>query len=159
MSRTNRIRNFIKESPPHAKCVIVSDVIHDRIIMSYDGNKFLWSWESGLLCPGATGAVDVHPLAAEALILEEIMSFVRMEGIISEEIIYINPGGEKTDGIIMNPNDIGDIDFDVLIKKEKIKDLYERFISDNDSVTEEMIGEAISFGVLTPFLSLVNLNL
>lgn len=159
MSRTNRIKKFIKQSPPHAKCVVVSDVIHDRVIMSYHGNKFLWSWQDGLLCPGSSSAVDVHPLAAEALIVEEIMSFIRMEGIVSEEIIYINPGGEKTDGIVMNPNDIGDMSFDILIQKEKVKDLYERFISDNDSVTEEMIGEAISFGVLTPFLSLVNLNL
>ncbi len=145
MSRANRIKKFIKQSPPHAKCVVVSDVIHDRVVMSYHGNKFLWSWNDGLLCPGSSSAVDVHPLAAEALIVEEI--------------IYINPGGEKTDGIVMNPNDIGDMSFDILIQKEKIKDLYERFISDNDSVTEEMIGEAISFGVLTPFLSLVNLNL
>ncbi len=83
MPRTNRIKKFIKQSPPHAKCVVVSDVIHDRVVMSYHGNKFLWSWNNGLLCPGSSSAVDVHPLAAEALIVEEIMSFIRMEGIIS----------------------------------------------------------------------------
>ena len=108
-------------------------------------------------------SVDQVKLRAEdndeiksALVVEEIMALIRMEGISTGEITYINEGGNSIKGIMFNP-EIDGFDFDIVLKKEKIKDLYERFVSEDDELTEEIIGEAISFGVLSPFLTLVNL--
>ncbi len=157
MTHRNRLIKFIESRPPRANCVVISDTIQNRVMLSFSGNKLLWHWiDGGLVCPGSTAPMDIHPLAAEALIVEEIMSLIRMEGVTSEEIVYVNEGGENVGGIMFNP-EIDGFDFDVVLKKEKIKDLYERFVAENDELTEEIIGEAISFGVLSPFLTLVNL--
>ena len=157
MSSRNRILDYLKTSLPKAECVIISDVVHGRVILSFNGDKILWKWDNGLVCPGSDVPLHISPLAAEALVVEEIMALVRMEGIETEAIIYVGPGGEQTDGIIFTPPELGEINFDTVLKKDKIKELYERFIFEGDNLNEEIIGEAISYGVLSPFLSLVNL--
>ena len=157
MSARNRIIDYLQSSPPKAECVVVSDVLGYRVIMSYDGTKLLWKWDNGLVCPGSSVPVPIDALAAEALVTEEVISFFKMEGINIEKVIYINPMGEKVDGIIISPPELGVVNFDVILKKVKIKQLYERFIDEGDNLSEEIIGEAISYGVLSPFLSLVNL--
>jgi len=157
MSSRNRIVNYLKSSPPKAECVVVSDIIHSRVVVSYHGSKLLWKWDNGLVCPGSDIPLPIDALAAEALIIEEIMSFIRMEGVSLDEIIYVGPDGERTDGVIFSPPELGIINFDTVLKKDKIKELYERFVFEGDNLNEEIIGEAISYGVLSPFLSLVNL--
>lgn len=157
MLRNNRILKYLKAAPLKAECVIVSDIIHSRVILSYAGTKLLWKWDNGLVCPGSSIPLSIHALAAEALIVEEVMSFLRMEGINLDKIIYVSPSGEKTDGIIISPPELGIVNFDIVLKKDKIKELYERFIDEDDNLSEEIVGEAISYGVLSPFLSLVNL--
>jgi len=158
MSSRNRILNYLQLSPPKAQCVVVSDINGYRVVLSYDGTKLLWRWDNGLICPGSQVPLAISPLAAEALITEELLAFLRMEGVNTDEVIYVTPGGEKTDGIIINPPELGTVNFDVILKKLKVKELYEKFIDENDNLSEDIIGEAISFGVLSPFLSLVNLN-
>lgn len=151
-----RILKYLKETP-QAKSIVVSDLLRNRVVLSYNGNKLVWEWVGGLKCPDGA-VVDIHPLAAEALVVEEIMNFFRMEGIDTSTVAYINHIGHVIDGVIVNiADDDEESPFDIVLKKEKIKDLYERFVFAKDCLTEEMIGEAISFGVLTPFLSLVNL--
>jgi hypothetical protein len=156
MTSNNRLLNYLKENPPQAKCVIVSDLEAAKVTLSYEGEVLCWSWKDGLICPGASSPLDIHVLAAEALVTEEIMLFLRMEGIKTEEVIQVNAVGEKLGAIRLNPPELGEITFDIAVKKEKVKELYERF-SINDRLTEELIGEAIAFNVLSPFLSLVNL--
>jgi hypothetical protein len=158
MSSKNRILKYIQSSPPKAECVVISDVCGYRVILSYDGTKLLWKWDNGLVCPGSRVPIAIHALAAEALVTEEMMAFFRMEGVDTDKVIYVTPSGEKTDGIIISPRELGTIDFDVILKKIKIKELYEKFIDEDDNLSEDIIGEAIRFGVLSPFLSLVNLN-
>ena len=158
MSSKNRILKYLQSSPVTARCVVISDVVGHRVVVSYDGAKLLWKWDNGLVCPGSRVPLSIHALAAEALVTEEIMAFFRMEGVDTDKVIYVAPGGEKTDGILISPPELGIINFDIILKKLKIKELYESFIYENDSLSEEMIGEAISYGVLSPFLSLVNLN-
>ncbi len=151
-----RILKYLKETPL-AKSIVVSDLLRDRVILSYSGNKLVWEWTAlGLQCPDGA-VVDIHPLAAEALVVEEIMNFFRMEGVDTSTVAYINHIGHTVDGVIVDVPHNEESPFDITLKKEKIKDLYERFVYAKDCLTEEMIGEAISFGVLTPFLSLVNL--
>lgn len=157
MSSSNRILKYLKSSPPRAEYVVISDIIHSRVVLSYNGTKLLWKWDNGLVCPGSNIPLPIHPLSAEALVTEEVISFFRMEGVDCDKVIYVSHTGEKTDGIIISPPELGVINFDVVLKKDKIKELYERFIDENDSLSEEIVGEAISYGVLSPFLSLVNL--
>lgn len=157
MSVPNRILKYLKETnPPFARCVIVSDTNRNRVVVSYAGDKLLWSWKSGLLCPGSRDPVKVHPLAAEALVIEEITTLFSMEGVAPEEILYLNPDGEKINGVYFNPPEL-DETFQTTLKKEKIKELYWRFIEAGDELSEELIGEAIASSVLGPFLSIVNL--
>lgn len=156
MNSRNRISEYLKNNPPKAKCVIVCDSDSAKVTLSYDGEVLTWSWNNGVVCPGGGGPIKIHPLAAEALVTEELMIFLRMEGIKTEEVIQVNAVGEKVSVISFNPPELGEITFDVALKKEKVKELYERFTVDN-RLTEELIGEAIAFGVLSPFLSLVNL--
>jgi hypothetical protein len=155
----NRILNYLKDSSPKAECVVTSDLIGYRVILSYNGAKLIWRWDNGLICPGSESSIKLHPLAAEALISEEVNSFFRMEGVDMNLVIFVSHAGEKTDGIIMHPPEVGATSFELVLKKFKIKELYDKFISDDDILSEEHIGEAISYGVLSPFLSLVNLNL
>lgn len=154
----NRILKFMKEEPPmFAKVVVVSDEVEKKVVMSYGGDKIMWRWvDNGLECPGLSSKVEIHPLAAEALIVEEIVALLRMEGVDTREVTYVNTGGEKIDGVRMSPpfNEDG---FELIVKKEKIKELYETFVAGNDKLTEDIIGQAISYGVLNPLLSLVNL--
>ena len=140
-----------------ARCVIVSDIPRHRVIVSYAGDKLLWHWDRGLLCPGSNSPIEIHPLSAEALVIEEVTTFLRMEGVTNDEIIYLNPSGEKVDGIFLSPPGVDTSTFDGVFKKEKIKELYWRFVQDGDKLTEELVGEAIGSNVLGPFLSLVNL--
>lgn len=140
-----------------ASCVIISDIPRHRIIVSYAGDKLLWQWKDGLICPGSNDTIDIHPLAAETLVIEEITTFLRMEGVDTNEIIYLNPDGERVDGIFLCPPGVSTFKFDDVFKKEKIKELYWRFIQDGDKLTEEIVGEAIASSVLGPFLTLVNL--
>lgn len=156
MSSRNRIYEYLQNNPPKAKCVIVCDLDAAKITLSYDGEVLTWSWNGGLVCPGGGSPIKVHPLAAEALVTEEVMIFLRMEGIRTEDVIQVNAVGEKTNAIYFNPPELGEITFDVAVKKEKVKELYERFTVDS-KLTEELVGEAIAFNVLSPFLSLVNL--
>lgn len=156
MTTNNRLINYLRNDPPQAKCVIVSDLEKWKVSVSYDGEVLSWYWNDGLVCPGSSSPTKLHPLAAEALVTEEIMLFLRMEGIKTEEVIQVNAVGEKLGGIRLNPVELGEITFDVAVKKEKVKELYERFCVDN-RLTEELVGEAIAFNVLSPFLSLVNL--
>jgi len=158
MSGRNRILNYLKSSPPRAECVVISDVPGFKITMSYNGTKLIWGWKNGLVCPGSISPLLIHPLAAEALVTEELISFFKMEGIDIDKVIYVDSGGESIDGVMMSPPELGVINFDVILKKIKIKELYDRFIDEGDMLSEEVIGEAISYGVLSPFLSLVNLN-
>ena len=158
MSSKNRILNYLKSSPPKAECVVISDVCGYRVVLSYDSIKLLWKWDNGLVCPGSRIPLAIHSLAAEALVTEEIMAFFRMEGVDTDKVIYVTSSGEKTDGIIISPPELGIVNFDLRLKKLKIKELYEKFIDEDDNLSEDIIGEAISFGVLSPFLSLVNLN-
>lgn len=155
----NRILKILNESNHIlSKVVIISDEEHNRITLSYNGDKIIWEWVGcGLLCPGIGGITTIHPIAAEALVDEEIHSFLRMEGVKSNEVLYVNSSGEKMNHIVLMPPTNNVDMFDIHIKKEKIKELYEKFVSDGDKLSEEIIGESISFGVLTPFLSLVNL--
>jgi hypothetical protein len=157
MSARNRIIGYLQSSPPKAECVVVSDVPGGRVVLSYNGTKLLWKWDNGLVCPGGNIPLPIHPLAAEALVTEEMISFLKMEGVDIDKVIYVSPTGESTDCVIISPTELGVINFDVILKKVKIKELYERFIDDGDNLSEEIIGEAISYGVLSPFLSLVNL--
>lgn len=156
MTTNNRIINFLKDDPPKAKCVIASDLAEKKVTVSYDGEVLCWYWKDGLVCPGSSSPTKLHALAAEALVTEEIMLFLRMEGIKTEEVIQVNAVGEALGGIRLNPSELGEITFDVAVKKEKVKELYERFCVDS-VLTEELVGEAIAFNVLSPFLSLVNL--
>lgn len=156
MTSSNRLVNYLRNKPPQAKCVIVSDLGSAKVTISYDGEVLCWYWKDGLVCPGSSSPTKLHMLAAEALVTEEIMLFLRMEGIKTEEVIQVNAVGETLGGIRLNPPELGDITFDVAVKKEKVKELYERFCVDN-ILTEELVGEAIAFNVLSPFLSLVNL--
>jgi len=157
MSSSNRILKYLKSAPPIAECVVISDISHGRVILSYDGTKMLWKWDNGLICPGASTPLPIDPLAAEALITEEMTAFLKMEGVNLDKVIYVSPAGEKIDGIIISPQELGVINFDIVLKKDKIKELYERLIDEDDNLSEEIVGEAISYGVLSPFLSLVNL--
>lgn len=158
MSVSNRILKYLKEeNPPMAKCIIISDVERARVVVSYNGDKLLWLWKNkGLMCPGSSKPIELHPLAAEALISEEITTLINLEGVSSEEILYLNPDGDKIDGIFFSPQCL-ERSFDTVLKKEKIKELYWRFIQDGDKLSEELIGEAIASSVLGPFLSVVNL--
>ena len=158
MSNKNRIIKYLQQSPPRAECVVVSDISDHRVVLSYHGTNLLWKWDDGLVCPGSQMPLLIHALSAEALVTEEIMAFFRMEGVDTDKVIYVTSDGEKTDGIIINPPELGIVNFDIILKKIKIKELYERFIDENDNLSEEVVGEAISYGVLSPFLSLVNLN-
>ena len=156
---SNRIIKYMESEPPRVHNVVISDSLTNRVIFTFGGNKLVWQWDNdGIYCPGSTVGIKIHPLAAEALVEEEVMSLVRMEGIGADNIIYIDHRGEKVNGISMTPPSLDD-SWDVNLKKTKIKELYERFVAEKDTLSEEMIGEAISFGVLSPFLSLVNLNL
>ena len=60
-----------------AQCVVVSDSSSARVIASYGGNKFLWEWQDGLVCPGSAEPLSIDPLAAEALIVEEFLQFLK----------------------------------------------------------------------------------
>lgn len=156
MVSRNRIADYLKNNPPRAKCVIACDLDASKVTLSYDGEVLTWHWNGGIVCPGGGSPIKIHPLAAEALVTEEVMIFLRMEGIKTEEVIQVNAVGEKINDIYFNPPELGEITFDVAVKKEKVKELYERFTVDS-KLTEELIGEAIAFNVLSPFLSLINL--
>ena len=106
MSSRNRILSYLQSSPPRAECVVISDIRGSRVVVSYDGTKLLWKWDNGLVCPGSRVPLAIHALAAEALVTEEIMAFFRMEGVDFDKVIYVTPGGEKTDGIIINPPEL-----------------------------------------------------
>lgn len=158
MEQTNRLIKYLRdEQVPQAKCVVVSDLNNCVTFISYDGEKLVWSWNRGLICPGSEVPFEIHPLSAEALVTEEVMSFLRLEGLEDNDIIYVNSAGEKLSGIVFNPPELGEMVYDIALKKLKIKELYEKFVLDGDRISEEMIGESISLGVLGPFLSLVNL--
>jgi len=161
MSVSNRILKYLKEEAPQmARCIVVSDIPRHRVIVSYAGDKLLWAWSpnnNGLLCPGSKIPINVDRFAAEALVIEEVMAFLKMEGVNIKEIVYLNPAGERVDGIFINPPGVDTSDFLHICKKEKIKELYLRFIESGDKLSEELIGESIASGVLEPFLSLVNL--
>jgi hypothetical protein len=153
----NRIAKYF-DTIPEAKCVVTSNFLANKITMSYLGNKFVWEWASnGLICPGNPHPLEIHPLAAEALIVEEINAFFCIEGVAAEEVIFINQKGESIGDIILSPPEIGSVTWDIALKKNKIRELFERYTEQEDCLSEEIIGEAISFGVLAPFLTLVNL--
>lgn len=155
--RRSRLVKYLKNGKiPKARSVVISDIEKHCVYLSFGGEKLVWLWDSGLVCPGNNIPYQVHPLAAEALVIEEIMAFIRLEGL-EDNTIFVNSSGEKLKGIVFNPPELGVINYEIALKKEKIKELYEKFVYDGDRISEEMIGEAISFGVLSPFLSLVNL--
>lgn len=170
----NRLESYFDATPeetkteksdvPHASCVIVSDEKQDRVIVSFRGEKLLWHWKTypngsyGLECPGAPESVKMDPLAAEAFVEEEISQFLSIEGIGDDEIIYVDSTGTRVEGVRLNPPQLGEMTFELLFKKEKLKELYDMFLSHGDSLTEEIVGEAISAGVLKALLSLVNLE-
>ena len=161
----NRIKEFLDDKPhQQAKCVVVSDEKQSRVILSYAGDKLLWEWitypngAAGLICPGTSEPSFIHPLAAEALIKEEIGQFLRIEGVKEREIIYVDPGGFDTGDLIMTPPQLGELTFDIAFKKEKVIELYDKYLTTNDNLTEEIIGEAIGYGVLQPLLSLINME-
>jgi hypothetical protein len=145
-------------------CVIVSDEKQDRVVLSYQGEKLLWSWKTypndsyGLECPGAKEPIELDPLAAEAYICEEISQFLSLEGIKDDEVMYVDSTGTRIEGVRMNPPQMGERTFDKVFKKEKIKELYDLYLSQSDSLSEEIVGEAISAGVLKALLSLVNME-
>lgn len=156
----NRIKEYIKDMKdnPEIFCVVVSDLIDNRVILSYKGEKIVWEWRNGLHCPGSSEILQVHPLAAQALITEELNQLFRMEGIESESILYVDSGGSGTEGVEMAPPELGNITSDILYKRDVVQELYEQYLGENDGLTEEIIGKAIGCGVLTPLLSLVNLG-
>lgn len=146
---------------PLARCVIVSDIYGQRVVMSVDGTQLIWQWsdrDDGLYCPGTDEPVKIDSLAAESLVHEEVFQFLAIQNINQSEVIYVNTGGEKIDGVFFHPKCAGELNYDTGLKKEKINELYKRYIMDGDNISEELIGEAISFGVLKPFLSLINLG-
>lgn len=169
----NRLESYFDATPeepekksdvPHATCVIISDEKQDRVIVSFRGEKLIWHWKTypngsyGLECPGASESVSMDPLAAEAFVEEEISQFLSIEGIGEDEIVYVDSTGTKVEGVRLNPPQLGEMTFQTLFKKEKLKQLYDMFLSHGDNLTEEIVGEAISAGVLKALLSLVNLE-
>lgn len=173
----NRVESFFSSEdnsqeekttqPPTQKqvsCVIVSDEKQDRVVLSYQGEKLLWRWmtypndSSGLVPPGTEEPVNIDPLAAEVYICEEINQFLSLEGITDEEVIYVDSTGTRIEGVRMNPPQMGQMTFEKIFKKEKIRELYDLYLSQSDSLSEEIVGEAISAGVLKPLLSLVNME-
>jgi hypothetical protein len=156
MQDKNRLLKYLIDSAPQAKCVIISDAEKYSVALSFDGERFVWRWEKGLICPGNPVPYQIHPMAAQALVAEEVATILRLEGLV-ENTIYVNSSGEKVNGVVLNPPELGEMSYDLTLKKQKLQELYEKFVFDGDRISEEMIGEAISHGVLSPFLSLVNL--
>jgi len=157
--RKNRIAKYIREmSSAMAKVVIVSDMLNQRTTLSIKGESLTWQWrEDGLVCPGASIALQIHPLAAEAIMLEEIEEFLGMEGVGEDEVAYINESGGKLDGAYLHPLCLGEPTYKLILAKEVLKNLYSRFQERGRKINEDLIGESISYGALEPFLSLVNM--
>jgi hypothetical protein len=158
----NRIAEYIdsvKVKSP--RCVITSDELNLRVTLSLDGKVYAWFWDEakkGILCPGASEPTSVHPYAAEALVEEEIQQMLSFCGLDSTDYITVNSRGEAIPFVIFEPNALSS-DSAALIKfkKNKVKELYHRFVYGDDKLTPELIEESISFGLLEPLLTLVNL--
>lgn len=155
----NRIIQYLKEVEPlpQARCVVVSNLENESVGLSIQGNILEWKWRDGLISPGSSKPLGIHPLAAEAMVDREIEEFLSMEGISEGEVIYVDPEGTGLDGVVFHPICLGEQDYRITLKKDKINDLFYKYVENNFKLSEKMVGDAISFGVLEPFLSLVNL--
>lgn len=156
----NRIAKYIKEfTAPQAKCVIVSDVEKQAVCASFLGHNLVWIWDdnrNGLVCPGSDQALPVHPLAAECLIAEEIDQLCKMEGIQKDEVIYTGPDGSGMHYLVFHPKSLG-LNPSIVGQKIKLRELYCKFVRNDDKLSEAIIHEAQDSGILAPFLTLVNL--
>lgn len=162
----NRIKKYLQVEPEKeamAKCVIISDEQNNRVVLSHEGHKLIWYWvssedETGLKIPGMEGTLNLHPLAVEAYITEEIQQFLDIEHISKDEVITVNSVGAHINGVKMSPPELGKIDFEIMYKKEMIKELYSRYL-ENGGMNEEIVNEAIGCDVLKPLLTLTNMEL
>ena len=156
----NRIAKYIKEfSAPKAKCVIVSDVDKQAVCASFFGHNLVWIWDdnrNGLVCPGSDEPLMVHPLAAECLIAEEIDQLCKMEGINKQEVTYTTPDGSGMHYLVFHPKLLG-TDPIIVAQKIKMRELYFKFVHNDDKLSEQLIKEAQDNDILAPFLTLVNL--
>lgn len=158
----NRIADYIEsvkvKSP---RCVITSDEENTRVTLSLDGKVYCWFWDyikKGVLCPGSVEIVAVHPYAAEALIEEEVRQMLGFCGLEDADYITVDSHGAAIPFIIFEPDMLSaDTNETIRLKKNKVKELYSRFVDGGDKLTPELIGEAISSGLLEPLLTLVNL--
>lgn len=157
----NRIAKFIKESSePRAKCVIVSDVGKEAICASFFGHNLVWLWDpnrKGLVCPGSDEILEVHPLAAECLIAEEIDQLCEMEGITKKEVIYTLPDGSGMHYMVFHPKCLGNATPEIVEQKIILRALYHKFVLRDGKLSEDIITEAQNAGVLSALLTLVNL--
>lgn len=150
----NRIEKYL-DSNTTVKCVVVSDVNSGSIHVTYNKRTLTWTiTPHGIKCPGSEKLVDIHPLAAEALISLEIKWLLEMEGI-EQQTIYISPAGHKTPITFCTP-DVVETPA-LLFKKEKLKELYNEFIALDYNLTETIVDKAVDNNVWEPFLTLVNL--
>lgn len=155
----NRIAKYLREMDQDvAKCVIVSDIRGERVVLSMHGQHLIWSWkDGGVESPGAVCSISVHPIAAESIVIDEIGEFLSMEGVEETDIAYVDTWGHELSNVYFHPNVIGEPTYNNILKKEKVRELYSRFKEQNCKISVELIGEAICFDILGAFLSLVNL--
>ena len=155
----NRIAKYIREMEPvMAKVVVVTDMVNQRVVLSIKGEMLSWQWQDdGLVCPGATSPLAVHPLAAETIVEDEIEEFLGLEGIGRSEVTFVNSDGSQLDSAYMHPLVLGEPTYRSILAKETLKELYARYREQGRQLTEALIGHSISVGALGPFLSLVNL--
>ena len=157
----NRIAKYIREieSKPVAKVVVVNDLAGQMVTLSINGEHLVWQWTpEGLLGPGAAKPLEIHPLAAETVVIDEMTEFLGLEGIGPEEVVYVTSAGTKLDGVFLHPVELGEPTYISLIKKEALTILFFTYKDGERKLTETLIGESISHGVLGPFLSLVNMQ-
>ncbi len=155
----NRIAKYLKElNQPVAKVAIVSDILRGTVTLSISGQHLIWMWvDDGLICPGAAEPIPIHPLAAEALVMSEIDEFLSLEGVGEDEVIKIDTAGCQLSDIFFHPPFLGEPTYEHVLAKVKLKDLYIKYCDESNDLTEYLIGQAISYGVLDELLSLVNL--
>lgn len=155
----NRIAKYIREMDSTvAKVVVVTDMLNQRVVLSIKGETLTWQWvDEGLLCPGASTPIAVHPLAAEVIVEDELNEFLGMEGIGENEVIYVSADGTSMDSAYMHPIVLGEPTYRLILARETLKRLYRTYGEQGRKLTEDLIGESISVGALGAFLTLINL--
>lgn len=159
----NRIRQYLDNEdipPTPSKCLVIVARSGQSVYLSYQGKIINWTWNDapdGVRFSEREDLFEVDPMASESFVAGEVAGYISNLDIDADNVVFTDEMGIAVENLTFHPKILGPITEELQEKKRHLTYLYLMFATNSAELTEDILGQAQKFGVLKPFLSLINL--